>query len=83
MLKFIFKKGNRTFDPKIVSRSTRFARLSSAFSKDIGFIKCPNHKEECSATILIDTAQSGLDRQIINSCCPDYKQALDSLITNM
>ena len=74
MLKFIFKSGNRTVDPKIVRRSPIFARLSSDFVRAIRSTGCPNHMTESSATVLIDTVTSS-DWQIIDSCCSDYKKA--------
>ncbi len=80
MFKFIFKSGNRTVDPKIVRRSPMFTRLSSDFVKAIGSTSCPNHKTECSATVLID-ALTGRDWQIIGSCCSDYKQLLELSVT--
>jgi hypothetical protein len=81
MFKFIFKNGNRTIESKLVRRSPTFARLSSDFTKDFGFITCPNHQRDANATILIDTSSTSYDWQIINSCCPDYKQALELCVT--
>ncbi len=77
MLNVIFKNGNRTVNSKIVKTSPMLTRLSSDFTRDIGVIMCPNHKSESSATILIDAVSTSRDWQIINSCCPDYKQALE------
>jgi len=78
MLKFIFKNGNRTVSAGAVMSSPSSKRLYLGFTETVGPLTCPNHGDGCIATILLDTASPGSDWQIIGSCCPEYKQIVES-----
>jgi len=82
MLRFIFKNCNRTLTAGQVISSPTCTRLYLEFTEAVKALLCSNHNEACAATVLLDISHSISDWQIISSCCPDYKQAVETAISS-
>ena len=87
MIRFILSGEGKIFDELAHVQDARqrshFEYMSTSILSIVCTIVCPQHKEEASAVIILDCKADTWGWQLVNSCCPEYGDALKLRIASI
>ncbi len=84
MITFIFKVGQQGKNGDIPKQLATLVELKVQIDTTAATIRCPYHKLESRATVLLSGFRYGCKWEVLDSCCRDYSDAIESamMMTN-